>query len=184
MNQEDMMRTGYLRGTSLVFALLGAAAVAATHVIPAAAQDSGSSPSAQVPGPNAASPEADAHAASPNIPVQPVPGAMPDSDTVPSTLSAKNAADDQLIVVAYAFKHLTPEQRRVIYDELKGSPPPGPTPSGETGVELPPQVALLPVPTLVSMRVPETTGYQYTISNNKVLLVWPATRVVMGEVAG
>lgn len=173
-----------LRGTALALALLGGPALGAMQIAPAAAQNAGSSPEAQVPGPNAAPPESAAHSASPNVPVQPVPGAMPDSDTVPSTLSARNAADDQLIVVAYAFKHLKPEQRRLIYDELKGSPPPGPTPSGAVGVELPFKVELLPVPKLVSERVPDTNGYQYTISNSKVLLVWPATRVVMGEFAG
>jgi hypothetical protein len=137
-----------------------------------------------VPGPNAVQPEADALPPVIKVPVQPVPGAMPNSDTVPSTMSEKNAADDKLITVAYTFKHLTPEQRRAIYDELKNSPPPGPPPSGEVGIELPLQVELLPVPKQLAERVPQASDYQYTVSNNKVLLVSPPTRVVVGEFPG
>ena len=49
-----------------------------------------------------------------------VPGAPADTETAPSKFSAKNAADDKLITLAYTFKLLTDEQRRAIYDGLKG----------------------------------------------------------------
>jgi hypothetical protein len=179
------MQTKFLRHAALALALFGATAVAWTqNTTFVRAQNAGTSPEGQVPGPNATPPQAAALPSDAKPPVQPVPGAMPDSDSVPSTISEKNAADDKLIVLAYTFKHLTPEQRRTIYQELKDLPPPGPAPSGELGVELPVQVELLPVPKLVSARVPDTNGYQYTISNNKVLLVWPPTRGVVGEFAG
>src|SRR5262245_17408347 len=51
-----------------------------------------------------------------------VPGAPENSDTVPAKFSAKNAADDKLITVAYTFKLLTDEQRRAIFEALKGQP--------------------------------------------------------------
>jgi hypothetical protein len=49
-----------------------------------------------------------------------VPGAA--TDTIPAKFSEKNAADDRLIIVAYTFKLLNPEQRSAIYQALKGQP--------------------------------------------------------------
>src|SRR5712691_1020697 len=87
------MRTNLLRSTAIMLALVGSMA--------ASAQDAPRDTSK---------------------PVQPVPGAMPGSDTVPSTLSEKNAADDKLITIAYTFKNLADEQRRAIYQALKDNP--------------------------------------------------------------
>ena len=44
-----------------------------------------------------------------------VPGAPANTDTVPAKFSAKNAADDALITVAYTFKTLTDDERRAIF---------------------------------------------------------------------
>src|SRR6516225_5673632 len=43
-----------------------------------------------------------------------VPGAPANTDTVPAKFSAKNAADDALITVAYTFKTLTDDDRDAI----------------------------------------------------------------------
>src|SRR6266480_232011 len=51
-----------------------------------------------------------------------VPGAPANTDTVPAKFSARNAADDKLITIAYTFKTLTDEERRAIYQALKGQP--------------------------------------------------------------
>src|SRR5262249_59085124 len=51
-----------------------------------------------------------------------VPGAPTDTDTVPAKFSQKNAADDELITIGYTFKTLTGDQRRAIYEALKGQP--------------------------------------------------------------
>jgi len=51
-----------------------------------------------------------------------VPGAPANTDTVPAKFSKKNAADDELITVAYTFKTLTDDERRAIYQALKGQP--------------------------------------------------------------
>ena len=51
-----------------------------------------------------------------------VPGAPANTDTVPAKFSEKNADDDKLITLAYTFKLLTDEQRRAIYEGLKGQP--------------------------------------------------------------
>jgi hypothetical protein len=170
------MRTDLLRTTTLALVLLGAGF--------ASAQNAGTSPDGQVPGPNATQPQASAQPAGADKSVQPVPGAMPGSDTVPSRLSEKNAADDKLITVAYTFKNLNEEQRRAIYQALKSQPAPGPAPNAEIGVELPSSVELRPVPQEVVGHVPQTNGYHYTVTGNKVVLVSPATRIVVAEIAG
>ena len=111
--------------------------------------------------------------------VQPVPGAMPGSDTVPSTLSEKNAADDKLITVAWTFKNLTDEQRRAIYQALKDHPVRSAF-NADVGTELPPTMELQAMPDAVVAQVPQTKGYQFAVSDNRVLLVSPPTRIVVG----
>lgn len=106
-------------------------------------------------------------------------GAPENVDTVPAKFSAKNAADDKLITLAYTFKLLTNEQRRAIYDGLKGQPA-GPAFNADVGVELPPSVELRPVPNDVAARVQQTGDYRYAVAADRVLLVSPVNRVVVG----
>src|SRR5262245_21644155 len=68
-----------------------------------------------------------------------VPGAPENTDTVPAKFSAKNAADDKLITVAYTFKLLTDEQRRAIFEALKDRPV-GAVFNADVGAELPTSV--------------------------------------------
>ena len=63
-------------------------------------------------------------------------------------------------------------------------PASGPAPNAEVGVELPSSVELRPVPQEVVGRVPQTNGYYYTVTGNKVLLVSPPTRIVVAEISG
>ncbi len=49
-----------------------------------------------------------------------VPDAPANTDTVPAKFSQKNAADDELITIAYTFKTLGDDERRAIYEALKG----------------------------------------------------------------
>jgi hypothetical protein len=107
-----------------------------------------------------------------------VPGA-PETDTVPAKFSTKNAADDKLITLAYTFKLLTSEQRRAIYDGLKGQPA-GTAFNADVGVELPLSVELRPVPNDVAARVQQTGDYRYAVAADRVLLVSPVNRVVVG----
>ncbi len=108
-----------------------------------------------------------------------VPGAPADSQTVPAKFSQKNAADDELITVAYTFKMLTDEQRRAIYASLKDQPA-GSAFNADIGVELPPAIELRAVPDELIARVPQTQGYEYAVASNRVLLVSPPTRIVVG----
>jgi hypothetical protein len=83
-----------------------------------------------------------------------VPDAPANTDTVPAKFSAKNAADDALITIAYTFKTLTDEQRRAIFEALKDQP--ASAFNADVGTELPPGIELRPVPNEVTARVPQT----------------------------
>jgi hypothetical protein len=178
------MRHELLRTTTFAIALLGAAA---TWTAPTWAQNPGPAPSGQVPGPNATPPQASQLAPAANTPVQPAPGAMPGSETVPSSMSEKNAADDKLITTAYTFKNLTDDQRRAIYQIITSkrpaAAPPGATAAAEVGTEIPMAVPLSPIPAEVAAQVPQTNGYEFTLAGDKVLLVAPGLRVVVGVIA-
>jgi cytoskeletal protein RodZ len=108
-----------------------------------------------------------------------VPGAPENTDTVPAKFSDKNAADDKLSTAAYTFKLLTEEQRAAIYAGLKGQPA-GPAFNADIGIELPSSVELRPVPDDVVARVLQTKDYRYAVADNRVLLVSPVTRYVVG----
>jgi hypothetical protein len=108
-----------------------------------------------------------------------VPGALA-GETVPAKFSAKNAADDALITVAYTFKTLSDEERRLIYQSLKDLPA-GSAHDAEVGDELPFAVDLRAVPDAVAARVPQVSGYQFANAGNRVLLVSPPTRIVVGS---
>ena len=108
-----------------------------------------------------------------------VPGAPANSDTVPAKFSEQNAANDKLITVAHTFKALSDEQRRAIFQALKDQPA-GSALNADVGTELPPTVDLHAVPREVTERVPHTEGYEYTVADNRVLLVSPPTRIVVG----
>lgn len=106
-----------------------------------------------------------------------VPGAPANTDTVPAKFSAKNAADDALITIAYTFKTLTDDERRAIYQALKGQP--AAAFDADVGTELAPAIELRPVPNEVAARLPQTKGYRYAVTNDRVLLVG-TSRIVVG----
>ena len=108
-----------------------------------------------------------------------VPDAPANSQTVPAKFSAQNAADDKLVTLAYTFKALSDEQRQAIYQALKDQPV-GQAFNADIGVELPSAVELHPMPAEVANRVPQTRDYRYAVADNRILLVAPINRVVVG----
>ena len=106
------------------------------------------------------------------------PGAPKDIDTVPSKFSPRNAADDKLITTAYTFKAMPNDQRQAIFQALKDAPSVDGV-KAEVGTELPVKVTLQAIPEQLARQVPQTEGYQYVVSDNRVLLVAPAHRVVV-----
>jgi Protein of unknown function (DUF1236) len=184
------MRRDCLRAIPLALALLGGMSVAVAQQPPPAAdgqQGSQQEKAQQTPSGQAGKEEPSAHApaAKPQSNAVlvngalAVPGAPENSDTVPAKFSEKNAADDKLITVAYTFKLLTDEQRRAIFEALKDRPAGGAF-NADVGVELPLSVELKAVPDEVTRRVPQTDGYRYAVADNRVLLVSPVTRIVVG----
>jgi hypothetical protein len=110
-----------------------------------------------------------------------VPGAPTNTDTVPAKFSAKNAADDELITIAYTFKTLTDDERRAVYQALKDQPARSAF-NADIGTKLPPGIELRPVPDEVAARVPQTWDYRYAVAKDRVLLVGTG-RIVVGVFA-
>jgi len=96
-----------------------------------------------------------------------VPDAPANTDTVPAKFSQKNAADDELITIAYTFKTLTDDQRRAVYQMLKGQPTSSAF-NADVGVELPPNIELRPIPAELAERVPQTREYSYAVTGDRV----------------
>jgi hypothetical protein len=111
-----------------------------------------------------------------------VPGAPANTDTIPAKFSEKNAADDKLITLAYTFKTLSNEERRTIYEAHRDKPASAAF-NADIGVKLPANVALQPVPPGLANNVPQTKGYYYAVTQDRVLLVSPENQTVVGVFA-
>jgi hypothetical protein len=117
-----------------------------------------------------------------------VPGA-PDGDTVPSKFSARTFADDQIPIAAYATRSLAKQELETIRSALLTNPNAVGSRAldgfAQIGAIVPTAVALagMPfVPADLVQQIPSLTATAYIISENKVLLVNPRTRVVVGVV--
>jgi hypothetical protein len=184
------MRRDLLRTSSLVLTLLGSTGLAVAQQPsppPDAQQQSQQEKAQQTPSGKTGTDEPSAHAPT-NKPADnsvfvngalAVPGGPENSDTVPAKFSEKNAADDRLVTIAYTFKSLTDEQRNAIYQALKDQPA-GSAFNADVGVQLPSAVELRAMPAEVANRVPQTRDYRYAVADNRVLLVSPINRVVVG----
>jgi hypothetical protein len=182
------MRNDLLRTSALALAFVAGVGLAAAQQQPPAAdaqQQSQHDKALQTPSGQMGKEEPSSHATSAAPPATAafvngalaVPGAPANTDTVPAKFSAKNAADDALITIAYTFKPLSDDERRAIYQALKDQP--AAAFNADVGTELPPGIELRPVPDEVAARVPQTKGYRYAVTNNRVLLVG-TSRIVTG----
>jgi hypothetical protein len=188
--EETIMRYAVLRMTSTALAVMGGIALAAAQQPAPAAepqQQSQQEKAQQTPSGQTGKEEPSSHAPSSKPQATSVfvngalavPDAPADVDTVPAKFSAQNAADDQLITTAYTFKTLTDDERQKIYQALKGQPA-GAAFNADVGVQLPASVELRPLPSAVTQGIPHTSGYQYAVAGNRVLLASPVSRVVVG----
>ena len=127
------MRNDLLRTSALALAFVTSVGLAAAQQQPPAAdpqQQLQQEKAQQTPSGQMGKEEPSSHAPSAAPPASAafvngalaVPGAPANTDTVPAKFSAKNAADDALITIAYTFKTLTDDERRAIYQALKGQP--------------------------------------------------------------
>src|SRR5262250_3173344 len=178
--QYALLRTSAL---ALAFAAIAGLAAAQQQPPPADAQQQSQQEKAQqTPSGQMGKEEPSSHAPSAAPPANAVlvNGALavpdaPATDMVPAKFSAKNAADDALITIAYTFKTLTDDERRAVYQSLKDQPA-GSAFNADPGIEL------RPVPEEVAARIPQTRDYRYAVGMDRVLLVGTG-RLVVGVFA-
>jgi hypothetical protein len=120
------------------------------------------------------------HSATPDRIAEPIPGAT--RQTVPSTVSAANAALDKLPIIAMQLP-LTAEQKSRIAASLSKAPVAS---DGNIKVtvaqSLPTDVALQEFPADAKAAVPDLGRYKYVKLSDRVLIVDPPFWTVVGEV--
>jgi hypothetical protein len=187
---RELLSLEFLRTGSLVLGLLGGASLAAAQQPPPPAdsqQQSQQEKAQETPSGKAGKEEPSSQTPTEKPPENAVffngalavPGAPRDTQTEPAKFSEKNAADDKLIITAYTLKALTAEQRRAIFQALKDQPAGGAF-NADIGVKMPPAIELRALPAELTAQVPQIKDYHYAIADNRVLLVAPINRVVVG----
>lgn len=111
-----------------------------------------------------------------------VPGAPVDSQTRPAKFSAANDADDKIPILARGPR-LTDDQKKLIAEALKQSPTSPPGVAAAPTMELPASVGLQEWPSGVLDQVPAVTGTKYVHFADRIVIVEPTNRIVIGEIA-
>jgi hypothetical protein len=109
-----------------------------------------------------------------------VPGAPADSQTVPAKFSERNAKIDKLPIMAMPLG-LSDEQRRAILDSVKQANPPVQTTAAKPAEELPMDIVVHDLG--VSANVPQVANLKVVRTSDRVLLIQPSNRIVVGEIA-
>ena len=111
-----------------------------------------------------------------------VPGAPADSETVPAKFSARNDALDKLPTMAFPIA-LSDAQRQAILASVRASKAPVVNLDAQITEELPVTVELNELPASVHAEVPNVNKLKFVrLPDERVLLVNPPNRVVVGEV--
>ncbi|MBX9778126.1 MAG: hypothetical protein K2Y71_27400 [Xanthobacteraceae bacterium] len=108
-----------------------------------------------------------------------VPGAPADSQTVPAKYSERNDALDQLPTMAFPLP-LTDEQRQRIRAAV--SKVPAESASARPAEQLPSNVNVRELPRDVTQEIPATRNLGYVRTSDKILLISPPNRIVVGEI--
>jgi hypothetical protein len=109
-----------------------------------------------------------------------VPGAPADSQTVPAKFSERNDKIDKLPIMAMPLG-LNDEQRRAILDSVKQAGRPVQTTSAKPAEELPIGIEVHDLG--VAANIPEVANLKFVQTPDRVLLVAPSNRIVVGEIA-
>jgi hypothetical protein len=109
-----------------------------------------------------------------------VPGAPADSQTVPAKFSERNARIDKLPTMAMPLG-LNDQQRRAILDSVKQANPPVQTTAAKPAEELAMNIVVHDLG--VSSDIPEVARLKVVRTPDRVLLVEPSNRIVVGEIA-
>jgi hypothetical protein len=152
-------------------------ATAPHHTVPPTGAAQPQSPLADQAKPAAVGP---AQAATTGSVPQEVPGAT--RQTMPSTVSAENAAQDKLPIAAFQFP-LTEEQKQKIAASLSNA---SVAPVGDVKAKvsdaLPNGVLAQRFPDEVTAQIPEAAKYKYVNLADRVLIVDPPNGTVVGEI--
>ena len=110
-----------------------------------------------------------------------VAGATPAS--AQTTIITREPVETRTVVTTEPLE-LTPVQRRTIYRTIvrERVAPAEPTVEYRVGARLPDSVRLYSIPQEVAVEVPTIRSYKYMVVNNRVVLVDPATSLVVEEV--
>jgi hypothetical protein len=108
------------------------------------------------------------------------PGASPDGETVPAKWSERNAALDKVPTMAMPLP-LSDEQKRRIYNTVSAANKPVAHVAAHPTHFLPASVELFELPAEVA-NIPGVRDLKYVRLDDRVLLVQPANKVVVGEV--
>ena len=100
-----------------------------------------------------------------------------------TTVITREPVESRTVVTTEPLE-LTPVQRRTIYRTIvrERVAPAEPTIEYRVGARLPDSVRLYSVPQEVAVEVPMIRSYKYMVVNNRVVLVDPATSLVVEEV--
>jgi Protein of unknown function (DUF1236) len=112
-----------------------------------------------------------------------LPGASQDSETAPAKHSARNAEADRPAIMARPLA-LTDAQRRAIYERVMSGGPKQETEqfTAEPASVIPSTVALHELPPGIAEEVPVLRGYKYVKVDDRVVIVDPPNRVVVGAI--
>jgi hypothetical protein len=110
-----------------------------------------------------------------------VPGAPTEGETVPAKFSEQNAARDQVPIMAKPLP-LSDEQKRRIYDTVSGANKPIANVDAHPANFLPPSIELFELPSELANAIPAVRDLKYVRLDDRVLLVQPPNKVVVGEI--
>ena len=108
------------------------------------------------------------------------PGAPADSQTVPSKFSERNKALDGLPTMAFPLP-LTDDQRQRIRDAVSKTPVA--VANAHPAELLPNDVEVRALPDQITAEIPAVRNLSYVRTSGGVLLISPANRIVVGEIA-
>jgi len=110
-----------------------------------------------------------------------VPGAPTDSQTVPAKFSKRNDAIDHVPVMAMQVLAFSDEQKRSIIDAVHGANAPVQSTSAKPAEELPIGINMQEWPAAASD--PAFAKMKYVRAQDRILLVEPTNRIVIGEIS-
>lgn len=109
-----------------------------------------------------------------------VPSAPADSQTVPAKFSERNAALDRLPTMAFPLP-LTDEQRQRIRAAVSQGP--AENANARPAEVLPLGVGVRALPAELTQEIPATRNLGYVRTADRILLISPSNRIVVGEIA-